>query len=76
MIDLKKKIITAASTKAMMKRLMAGPQSLLPFAPVKGVSVKGGHSVAPKKKKNYVVRKQNPALTPKTGGLVGLRNLK
>jgi hypothetical protein len=63
------KIIGQAMTSKMMKKVQAGPQSLLPMAPSKGSGTKKQKMVAPKKLKQFVVSKQNPAFTPNTGGL-------
>jgi hypothetical protein len=63
------KIIGQAMTSKMMKKLQAGPQSLLPMSPAKGSGVKKVKMAAPKKLKSFIVRKQNPAFTPNTGGL-------
>ena len=64
------KIIGQAKISAMMKKLQAGPQALLPMSPQKGSGIKLPRGLAPKKLKDFVVSKQNPAFTPNTGGLV------
>ena len=71
-----KRIIGSAKMTAMMKRLRGGPQSLLPMSPGKGSGIPSMKGLTPKMPKGYVVPKQNPANSPRTGGLVGLSRLK
>ena len=66
------KIIGRAKTAAMMKKLRGGPQSMLPMSPGKGFGVKSLKGLTPKKTRGFVAKKQNPAFTPRTGGLTKL----
>lgn len=65
-----------AKLSAMMKKLRGGPQSLLPMSPMKGSGVPSFKGLTLKKPKDYVVQRQNPARSPRTGGLVGLRKMR
>ena len=60
---------------AMMKKLRGGPQSLLPMSPLKGSGIPSFKGLTPKMPKAFVVPKQNPANSPRTGGLVRPRRL-
>lgn len=66
------KIIGRAKTSALMKKLRGGPQALLPMSPVKGSGVKSMKGLTPKTMRKYAAKKQNPANSPKTGGLTRL----
>lgn len=70
-----KSIIGRAKTSKLMKKLAGGPQAILPMSPMKGSGIKGSKGLSPTKKKGFVVSKQNPAFTPKTGGLVRPRRM-
>jgi len=71
-----KTIIGVAKLNAMMKKLRGGPQSMMPISPGKGLGVKGAKGLTLKMPKNYVTRRQNPSLSPRTGGLVSPWRLK
>lgn len=71
-----KQIIGMAKLSAKVKKLRGGPQSVLPMAPGKGMGVKSSKLVTPKAKKWYVTPMQNPARTPRTGGLIRPGRLK
>ena len=73
---MKNRIIGQAKLTAMMKKLRGGPQSLLPMSPLKGSGRPSLKGLTPKRTKGYVVPRQNPSLSPRTGGLVGLRRVK
>ena len=68
-------MIGQAKMTAMMKRLRGGPQSLLPMSPGKGSGIPSFKGQTPKIAKGYVVPKQNPARSPRTGGLVRPKRL-
>lgn len=69
------KIIGQAKMTKMMKALQAGPKALFKSAPVKGSGSPIGRSVAPTRPRGYI-GKQNPALTPGTGGLIKPKRIK
>ena len=66
------KIIGRAQTTALMKKMRGGPQSVLPLSPGKGSGIKSMKGLTPKKMRGFVASKQNPAFTPRTGGLTKL----
>ena len=70
------KILGQAKTSAVMKKLRGGPQSLLPMSPAKGSGVKRPGWSVPKQMKGYVTPRQNPVMSPRTGGLVSPWRLK
>ncbi len=70
------RIIGKAKMTAMMKKLRGGPQSILPMSPLKGSGIPSFKGLTPKKQKGYVVPRQNPAMSPKTGGIVNPRRIK
>ena len=70
------KIIGKAMMSKSMKKLQAGPTAILKNSPIKGmVGTKLGRGAAPARLKSYI-GKQNPAFTPKTGGLVRPKRMK
>ena len=69
---MKAKIIGRAHTSALMKKLRGGPGSLLPLSPGKGQGIPSLAGLTPKSTRKFSARKQNPAFTPRTGGLTKL----
>jgi len=69
-------IIGRAKTSALMKKMAGGPQAILKNSPMRGSGIKGSKGLSPKKMKGFVVSKQNPAFTPRTGGLVRPRRMR
>ena len=59
------KIITRAKMSKVRKRLTGGPQALKPMRPTKGSGVKNGTGQALKRRKQYLVPRQNPLMSPK-----------
>jgi len=70
-----KRIIGNAMMKKAMKQIQGGPQAMMKMSPVKGSGIKLGRGQAPARLKNYI-GKQNPAFTPKTGGLIRPKRMK
>ena len=63
------KIKGRAVMSALMKKLRGGPSSILPLSPGKGTGIKSMAGLTPKRRRTYSAPKQNPARTPRTGGL-------
>jgi len=64
------KIKGHAQMSALLKKLRGGPQSMLPMTPGKGTGIKSLKGATPKRQRGFVVPRQNPALSPNTGGFV------
>ena len=58
-----------AKMTALMKKMRGGPGSLLPLSPGKGSGIPSLKGLTTKTARRYSAPKQNPAFTPKTGGL-------
>jgi len=70
MVNIMHRVIGNAIRSGLAKKLRGGPQSLLPLSPSKGSGIPSLKGLTPKAPRGYVAPMQNPARSPRTGGLV------